>query len=87
MFNRTHKPNAPLPRTAIAAAVGCGMYDDYKTAVDTMINIKKTYQPVQSSVDTYNRFYNEVYLTLYDSLQASMQDIAKINEDLDNQAG
>jgi len=71
---------------AIAAAVGCGMFGDYKSAVDTMINIKKTYQPVQAAVDTYNRFYNEVYLTLYDSLQQSMQDIAAINEDLDSQA-
>ena len=70
---------------AIAAAVGCSMFQDYKSAVDTMINIKKTYKPIQTHVDTYNRFYNEVYLTLYDSLQQSMQDIAKINEDIDAQ--
>ncbi len=69
---------------AIAAAVGCGMYSDYKKAVDTMINIKKSYTPVQANADIYQRFYSDVYLTLYDCLQNAMGDIARINDDIDS---
>ncbi len=71
---------------AIAAAVGCGMFTNYAAAVNTMIKIKKSYKPVQKNVDNYQLFYEKVYVTIYDSLQKSMQSIAQINEDIDRQA-
>jgi xylulokinase len=68
---------------AISAAVGCGMYADFKTAVDTMVNVKKSYQPKSDNVARYDRFYREVYVKLFDSIQQHMRTIAEINESLD----
>jgi xylulokinase len=68
---------------AISAAVGCGMFGDFKTAVDTMVNIKKSYRPIADNVDRYERFYREVYVKLFDSIQRHMRTIAEINETLD----
>ncbi len=69
---------------AIAGAVGVGLYDDYKSAVASLINIRKSYKPIQKNVDAYNRFYNEVYVTVYDSLKNAIQKVAQINDDIDN---
>ena len=68
---------------AISAAVGCGMCPDFKTAVDTMINIKKSYQPIQANVDRYERLYREVYVKIFDSIQHHMRTVAEINEAFD----
>ena len=68
---------------AISAAVGCGMFNDFKTAVDTMVSVKKSYQPVAANVERYERFYREVYVKIFDSVQQHMRTIAEINEALD----
>ena len=59
------------------------MFGDFKTAVDTMVNIKKSYRPIADNVDRYERFYREVYVKLFDSVQKHMGTIAEINEALD----
>jgi xylulokinase len=66
---------------AISAAVACGMYDDFKKAVDRMVSIKRTYQPIPENTRRYDRFYTEVYSTFYDRVQEFMQTIAKINDE------
>lgn len=68
---------------AISAAVGCGMCSDFKTAVDTMVNIKKSYQPIAANAQRYERYYREVYVKLFDSIQQHMRTIAEINEAFD----
>ena len=65
---------------AISAAVGCNMFDDFKQAVTTMVSVKKSYQPIAAHADRYERFYREVYLKYYDSVQQHMRTIAEINE-------
>jgi xylulokinase len=66
---------------AISAAVGCGMYDSFKKAVDTMVSIRKTYKPSEKNVKRYDRLYNQVYRQFYDRVQEFMHRISEINED------
>ena len=68
---------------AISAAVGCGMFDAFKKAVDTMVNVKKSYQPIAANVQRYERFFREVYVKFYDSVQQHLRTIAEINEAFD----
>lgn len=68
---------------AISAAVGCGMFSDFKTAVAKMVSIRKSYAPIPANVARYERFFREVYVKFYDSVQQHMQAIAAINEAFD----
>jgi xylulokinase len=72
---------------AISAAVGCGMYGDFKTAVARMVSIRKSYAPVAANAARYERFYREVYVRFYDGVQQHMQAIAAINEAFDKDPG
>jgi xylulokinase len=87
VFNKTlHLPETAETTAlgaAIAAAVGCGMSPDYKKAVDTMVSIRKTYKPVPQNVTRYERFYREVYVKFYDTVQGFMHKIAEINDQFD----
>lgn len=65
---------------AISAAVGCGMFEDFKKTVDSMVSIRKTYKPIHQNVARYERFYREVYVRFYDAVQGFMHKIAEINE-------
>ncbi len=65
---------------AISAAVGCGIFDDFKNTVESMVSIKKTYQPIAENADRYDRFYREVYVRFYDAVQGFMHKISEINE-------
>jgi sugar (pentulose or hexulose) kinase len=68
---------------AISAAVGCGMYPGFKKAVNAMVSVRKSYQPIAANVERYERFYREVYVKFYDSIQQHMRTIAEINEAFD----
>lgn len=72
---------------AISAAVGCGMYPDFKTAAGRMVSIRKSYAPIPANVARYERFYREVYAGFYDSVQQHLQTIAAINEAFDREEG
>jgi xylulokinase len=72
---------------AISAAVGCGMYGDFKTSVARMVSIRKSYAPVAANVARYERFFREVYIKFYDDVQQHMQAIAAINEAFDAHSG
>ncbi|MDZ7697777.1 MAG: FGGY family carbohydrate kinase [Deltaproteobacteria bacterium] len=65
---------------AISAAVGCGLFNDFKKTVESMVSIEKTYTPIPENADRYNRFYREVYVQFYDAVQGFMHKIAEINE-------
>jgi xylulokinase len=69
---------------AISAAVGCGMYAEFKKAVNTMVSVRKSYQPIAVNVARYERFYREVYVKFYDSIQQHLRNIAKINDAFDS---
>jgi sugar (pentulose or hexulose) kinase len=52
---------------AMCAGIGCGVYSGFKEAVDTMVHIKKIYQPRPE--------YTEVYQTkfkTYEKAQAAL---------------
>ncbi|MEZ5501634.1 MAG: FGGY-family carbohydrate kinase [Halioglobus sp.] len=53
---------------AINAAVGVGLYPDYRTALDHMTHEGDRFSPVAENVRIYERLYQEVYLRLYDRL-------------------
>jgi xylulokinase len=67
---------------AISAAVACGISNDFKTAVDAMVSIKKTYEPIDPNVQRYDKFYTRVYSKFYDRVQAFMHEISEINEEI-----
>jgi len=86
--------NKPLhvPETAettalgagISAAVGCGMYAGFKEAVKTMVSVRKRYEPIADNVERYERFYRDVYVKFYDSVQEHIRKIAEINDAFDS---
>ena len=59
------------------------MFGDFKTAVAKMVSIRKSYAPIPANVARYERFFREVYVKFYDSVQQHMQTIAAINEAFD----
>jgi hypothetical protein len=40
-------------------------------------------QPVASNAERYERFYRQVYVNLFDSIQQHMRTVAEINEAFD----
>jgi len=67
---------------AISAAVGCGLFADFKNTVASMVSIRKTYSPTPSHAERYTRFYEKVYVRFYDAVQGLMHEIARINEEI-----
>jgi xylulokinase len=82
--------NKPLnvPRTAettslgaaIAAAVACGMYPDYRSCVGKMVAVDRNYKPNPKNAARYEKFYREVYVQFYDSIRHFMTRIAELND-------
>jgi hypothetical protein len=60
------------------------MYAEFKKAVNTMVSVRKSYQPIAVNVARYERFYLEVYVKFYDSIQQHLRNIAKINDAFDS---
>jgi xylulokinase len=87
MFNKPlHVPETTETTAlgaAISAAVGCGMYDSFKKAVDAMVSIKKRYQPIAKNALRYEKFYRKVYVKLYESVRAFTRTIAEINAEFE----
>ena len=69
---------------AISASVACGLYDDFSTAVQKMVNVKSTYKPIEKNVAAYDKFYNRVYVKFYEQVRDFMRTTADINEELGN---
>lgn len=65
---------------AISAAVGCGMYDDWKKAASSMVTITKHYKPDPGNVGVYDKFYERVYKSFYERIQDAVQEVAAIND-------
>jgi xylulokinase len=68
---------------AISAGVGCGIFNDFQNAVESMVSVKSRYRPVHHNAERYEKYYRRVYLDLYERVQQSMQRIADINEEYD----
>jgi xylulokinase len=63
---------------AISAAVGCGMYTDFRRAAEKMVGIRKSYKPVARNVSRYEKLYTGVYNKLYDQLHDLMREASEI---------
>jgi sugar (pentulose or hexulose) kinase len=63
---------------AIDASVGLGLHPDFKTAVQAMTRIGKTFEPIAANHATYNALYHRVYQKMYGRLQPLYQAIQSI---------
>lgn len=63
---------------AIAAAVGVGIYPDFKSAVTNMTHQGDSFSPVVEHQRIYNQLYGSVYRKMYSSLRSCYQAIQAI---------
>lgn len=63
--------NAGILGCSIIAAVGCGHFDSFKQACDSMVHVTEIIQPNKQRHKQYNKIYRE-YLELYRNLKAMM---------------
>jgi xylulokinase len=69
---------------AISAAVGCGMCDDFRKAVHTMVSIRKSYEPIAKNAVRYDKFYTRAYQPFYERVADLMHRVAEINDEEQN---
>ncbi len=88
MFNKPlHVPETAETTAlgaAISAAVGCGIYETFKKAVDAMVSIKKSYHPLAKNALRYEKFYRGVYVKLYESVREFTKTLADINAEFED---
>ena len=63
---------------AINAAIGLGWYPDFKSAIEQMTSVQKTYKPDGKNKLIYKRLFNEVYLKMYKRLKPLYNSIKEI---------
>ncbi len=82
--SRPHIYEASGLGAAIDAAVGLGIYTDFKTAVQEMTHIGDTYEPDPKNHAIYDDLYNLVYLKLYKHLRPLYEELYKITHNTIN---
>jgi len=60
--------------------VACGMFGGFAESVARMITTDRSYTPIPKNVSRYEKFYREVYVKYYDSVQHFMTKIAELND-------
>ena len=63
---------------AMTAAVGLGIYPDFRTATTHMTRVRDVFHPDADSQRLYDRLYRRVYRRLYGRLKPLYRDIQKI---------
>lgn len=63
---------------AINAAVGAGLYPNYKTAVARMTHKGDSFTPIKANKRLYNTLYRDVYQNMYQQLSPLYRTIRKI---------
>ena len=63
---------------AMTAAVGLGIYPDFRTATENMTRVRDVFHPDPDSQRLYDRLYRRVYRRLYGRLKPLYRDIRKI---------
>jgi sugar (pentulose or hexulose) kinase len=63
---------------AINAAVGVGLYPDYKAALDQMVHAGDKFTPTAKNQHLYDQLYREVYTKMYDKLSPLYKAIRRI---------
>lgn len=73
-------PDAAVLGAAICAGVGVGVFSDIREGVDGMVEIEKTYEPIEQNVKVYEELY-DVFCSIYEGLSAAAYaKLAKIQE-------
>jgi sugar (pentulose or hexulose) kinase len=54
---------------AIDAAVGVGLFNDFESAVESMVHVGREFNPNRENSDIYNDLFNDVYLKTYEVLE------------------
>jgi sugar (pentulose or hexulose) kinase len=64
--------------SAIASAVGVGLYPDFTTAVENMTHDGDCFNPIDANKDVYDDLYHKVYKKMYGQLKPSYEAIRSI---------
>jgi sugar (pentulose or hexulose) kinase len=75
---RMHTSNLAALGAAIDAAVALGIHKGFPEAVERMVRIKSTFQPVNDNTKIYDRLFKEVYVKMYPALSPLHNRIAEI---------
>lgn len=75
---RMHTSNLAALGAAIDAAVALGIHKSFPEAVQRMVRIKSTFQPVNEHTKIYDRLFKEVYSKMYSALTPLHHRIAEI---------
>jgi len=75
---RMHTGNLAALGAAIDAAVALGIHKSFPDAVEQMVRVKSTFQPVDENVKIYDRLFREVYVKMYPELSPLHHRIAEI---------
>lgn len=75
---RMHTSNLAALGAAIDAAVALGIHKSFPEAVERMVRVKNTFQPVKDNVKIYDRLFREVYVRMYPALSPLHNRIAGI---------
>jgi sugar (pentulose or hexulose) kinase len=63
---------------AILVAKGLGWFANLDEAVNSMVNVKKTFEPDKKNVQIYQRLYSRVYTKMYAALEPLYSEIREI---------
>ncbi|HEY9076986.1 MAG TPA: FGGY-family carbohydrate kinase [Anaerolineaceae bacterium] len=63
---------------AIDAAVGLGMYSNFRTAVDNMTHLGESFEPNLAAFEIYNELYQRIYKRMYSRLKPLYEEIRRI---------
>ena len=75
---RMHTSNLAALGAAIDAAVALGVHKSFSGAVERMVRVKDTFQPVLENTRIYDRLFREVYVKMYPALSPLHKRIGEI---------
>jgi sugar (pentulose or hexulose) kinase len=75
---RMHTSNLAALGAAVDAAVAVGIHRSFPEAVERMVRVGSTFQPVDENTRIYNRLFREVYVKMYPALSPLHNRIAEI---------
>lgn len=76
--SRPHVYDASGLGAAMDAAVGIKLHKDFKTAVDEMTRLARTFEPNPERHEIYRHLYKNVYLRMYSKLRPLYKSIGKV---------
>jgi sugar (pentulose or hexulose) kinase len=77
---RMHTSNLAALGAAIDAAVALGIHRSFPEAVERMVRIRSTFQPMSENTRIYDRLFRDVYLKMYPALSPLHNRIAEITD-------